>query len=301
MRISLLLLALMQIVFACQAQKFPEQDYAYKHLPLDSSLFQPGRSLAQLTDPAINEASGLAASRTYPGVLWTLNDSGNEPNLFAIDTNGNTIATLPIRARNRDWEDLATGPGPDTSRNYLFIAETGDNEAIHDSVIIYRLSEPNPYAACKAPQSADTIKFRYPDGARDAETLLIDPRTRDWFIVTKREDSVRVYRLPYPQQPGVMLKPSYCGSLPLWYVTGGSISPDGAKILLKTYPEIFYFERGPDETLDAALFRTPKSLPYVREPQGEAVAWAADCQSFYTLSEERANIEAVLYKYTPKK
>jgi hypothetical protein len=41
--------------------------------------------------------------------------------------------------------------------------------------------------------------FQYPDGSRDAETLLLDPLTKDIYVISKREfEDIRVYRAPYP-------------------------------------------------------------------------------------------------------
>ena len=60
---------------------------------------------------AIGESSGVAVSRTYPGVLWTHNDSGDDAVLYAIDMAGNLIGRFPVSgARNRDWEDIDLGP-----------------------------------------------------------------------------------------------------------------------------------------------------------------------------------------------
>ena len=38
--------------------------------------------------PELRESSGLAVSRTQPGVLWSHNDSGDAPTLYAIDVKG---------------------------------------------------------------------------------------------------------------------------------------------------------------------------------------------------------------------
>ena len=68
--------------------------------------------LAVLPD-ALRESSGLAVSRRQPGVLWSHNDSGDGPNLYAIDLSGRLLATIPVaNAAARDWEDIASGPCP---------------------------------------------------------------------------------------------------------------------------------------------------------------------------------------------
>ncbi len=49
-----------------------------------------------MTNLAINEASGLAASRRNDGVLYTHNDSGDTGRVFAITTQGFTVGILII-------------------------------------------------------------------------------------------------------------------------------------------------------------------------------------------------------------
>src|SRR5207253_2979860 len=101
-----------------------------------------------------------------------------------------------------------------------------------------------------------------------------DPQTKDLWIVSKREDKVHLYQLPYPQSTtDVMTAKSY-GQLPLTYVDGGSISSDGTEILLRTYTGIYYFKRTSGQSFADALQRqTGTSLPYRLEPQGEAVCF----------------------------
>src|SRR6266567_2818560 len=58
----------------------------------------------------LTEASGVAASRNNPNVLWTHNDSGHPGQVFAIDTQGRLLAT-DTTPGNTDNEDIAIGPG----------------------------------------------------------------------------------------------------------------------------------------------------------------------------------------------
>src|SRR5207248_3297632 len=89
----------------------------------------PPRLLAKLADARITESSGLAASRTTPGVLWTHNDSGDGPYLFAIDRKGNTLARYRVpKADNVDWEDIAIATGAD-GKPILYIGDIGDNHS----------------------------------------------------------------------------------------------------------------------------------------------------------------------------
>ncbi|NOY59203.1 MAG: T9SS type A sorting domain-containing protein [Calditrichaeota bacterium] len=256
---------------------------------------------------AITEASGIAASRKNPGVLWTHNDSGGQNRIFAFNTHGKHLGIYVIAGiQNRDWEDIAVGPGPIDGEEYVYIGDIGDNSARYDKKYIYRIREPR-VDTTRTPTDtiitkAERFVFQYPDGNRDAETLMVDPPTGDIYVVSKREDKVHVYRAPYPQNfysyPTTHTDTlEYVTMLNSWAVVGGDISASGSEILIKSYNKIDYWHREPGQVLWQALQQNPKQVPYVPEPQGEAVCWAADGSGYFTLSEERNNRPAHLYFY----
>ena len=55
-----------------------------------------------LVDPQLGEVSGLAASRRHRDVLWLHDDGGNPERLFAVDADGDRLATLPTGRRHQD-------------------------------------------------------------------------------------------------------------------------------------------------------------------------------------------------------
>ena len=76
-------------------------------------------------------------------LLYTHNDSGGEPSVFALDTQGRFLAEIVIEgAKNRDWEDIATATDPQDGKAYIYIGEIGDNGSKHPSVKVYRALEP---------------------------------------------------------------------------------------------------------------------------------------------------------------
>jgi hypothetical protein len=265
---------------------------------------QQDKGLLELSD--ITEASGIAASRKNIGVLWIHNDSGDTARIFAVNTHGKHLGVYYIDGiTNRDWEDIAVGPGPVSGENYIYIAETGDNDAIYDMKCIYRFQEPNidlkqtPLTA--AIKNIDIIKFRYSDGPRDAETILVDPLTRDIYIVSKREEKVKVYAATYPQslRDTIIIKDVL--TLPITEIVGGDISHDGKEILLKTYDTVYYWKRNAGQSVTQSLSNSYYTLPYLREPQGEAICWSYNADGFYTTSEEAMEIQAHLYFYPRKR
>ncbi len=203
---------------------------------------------------------------------------------------------------NRDWEELAIGPGPKDNTSYLYIGDIGDNNAKTDILQIYRLPEP---ANLQTPVTqVERINFRYPDGDRDAEAMFVDPLTKDIYIISKREPNVHLYRLAYPQNINEVTVAEAYGEMPSFgdglpgYVTGAAISPDGSEILVRTYSGVFYWKRNAGQTIaDALQHGILRQLPYRQEPQGEAVCFDKDAKGYFTIS-EKGNASAVnLYYY----
>src|SRR4051812_49239849 len=90
--------------------------------------FTSGITTGNIANSAITEASGIAASRLNPNVLWTHNDSGNPAQIFAMTSTGATLGSYTLTgAGNTDWEDISIGPGPLANTQYIYVADTGDN------------------------------------------------------------------------------------------------------------------------------------------------------------------------------
>ena len=266
----------------------------------NTTRFKEGKRLAELDDSDMEELSGLAASRSNPGLLWAHNDSGNAPEIFLIDTNLEIRQTFELEGvENRDWEDIAVGPGPDSGKFYLYIAEIGDNQAVYPFKHIYRIEEPSRQKGKKKVQikDFDVITFRLEDGQKDAEALMIDPATRDLFLVSKREDPVYLYQLQYPYSTTDTLVARQVLSIPLTQIVAGDISPDGKEVLLKNYDHIYYWDNSNGKTIPQLLEEPPKEVPYKVEPQGESIAWAENRSGFYTISEQNKGKKTYLYFY----
>lgn len=78
-----------------------------------------------LEAPPNDEASGLAASRRTPGLLWTHDDSGGQPEIYAVETGGRLRGVLRLEGiKAEDWEDLASAEFD--GKAWLIVADTGD-------------------------------------------------------------------------------------------------------------------------------------------------------------------------------
>jgi hypothetical protein len=261
------------------------------------SLFSAPQALGELDNHQINEASGLVASTIHPSLLYTHNDSGGDPLIYILDTLGSYKGRIHLEGiRNRDWEDIAIGPGKEPNSSYIYVGDIGDNNSARQKIQLYRFPEPSLLQE-ETKVQPEKFTLKYPDGARDAETLLVDPWSGDIFILTKRDTSNTLYRAPADQlEKGEVLLEKVI-KLPITMAVAGDISVDGKQIAIKNYWVIYYWEREEGESIPDALSRKPVQLPYKPEPQGEAIGFSSNGNSFYTLSENRFRIKPVLYQY----
>ncbi len=289
-------------------------DGFYHRLASDTGLFANRQNFGTVQSNEINEASGLVASRSNPGVLWTHNDSGGGAFLFAMNELGHHLGIYTINnAENRDWEDMAIGNNPNTGSPEIYLADIGDNQLANDIKYIYIVPEtlvsPNQNPVAETLTCSNTISFTYPDNINyDAETFLFDQRSNKFYIITKRhsgdnENYEKIFSLDYiiSDQPQVA---SYEGqvNIPVDEIvnqgaTGGDISPDGNFIIIKNYQNVYMWERR-DMTISQALNQPFIEVPYIMEPQGEAIAWRYDNNGYFTVSEEYGNMPAILYFYS---
>ncbi len=279
--------------------------YLPGQLKSDTTLFTQPRNRGTLTDESIVEASGLAPSQKNSGCLWTEEDSGNPSQIQLLNQDGTVVARFILDGlENNDWEDIAIGPGPVPGQSYIYLAEIGDNQFQYAQKIIYRFPEPD-ISNQKLPveghiSAIDVIRLQLPEGPQNAEAILVDPTTKDLFILSK-DDFTTVYRATFPQSTTKVTLMTPLLVLPFEKVTSGAVSADGSEILIRTYERLFYYTRGQGESITDALKREPKLVPMAYEPQGEAVGWAADGSGYYTTSEKTHSTMQVLYFYQRKK
>jgi hypothetical protein len=267
-----------------------------------SDEFLPGKRLAELTNERLTEVSGIASSIRNPGYIWAHNDSENGTEVYLMNQQLQIALICKLKdVNNRDWEDMAVGPGPEEGKSYVYVGEIGDNRSKFRFKRVYRFEEPafSKLGSTIEIADFDTIIFRLP-AKKDAETLMIDPTTRNLYIVSKREDPVHLYELPYPYSTSDTLFASEVGSLPMTQIVSGDISPDGKQVLLKNYETIYFWNNPNGKPLKELLLEKPQEVPYEEEPQGESITWAKDGSGFFTLSEQNATTDTYLYFYQRK-
>ncbi len=148
-----------------------------------------------LQDPAITESSGLARSYYSDTRLWTVNDSGGGTTLYALGKHGKTTRRFELTgAEHKDWEGMARTVIGGVS--YLYIGDIGDNGKKRPSIFVHRVKEPKP-SKPSGSLTYKTYEFRYPDGAHNAEGLMVEPGSHRIYIVTKgKKVEGAIYRAP---------------------------------------------------------------------------------------------------------
>ncbi len=278
------LLLLFTIQFANCRKKEPA------HRPPERLVFDSTPVARRLT-PLIGEISGIADSKVNPGFLWGEQDSDKPPLLYLINHNGNLKKDLYIKGViNTDWEDMTL------SGDRLFIGDIGDNTLQRKSYCFYYFKEPD--AAADTVYGVKCLRFTYPDGPHNAEAFLVDAAANAVFIITKNDRPSKMYKVLLPRDGTdevVVAQPA--GALTYSGVVSACQSPDGKEIIVKTYLGLHYYKRQPGQSLPAALAGAYAQLPYLLEPQGEAVCFARDNSGFYALSEKGFADFVMVYFY----
>jgi hypothetical protein len=207
--------------------------------------------------------------------------------LYLLGHDGHVLKTIYIKgAINRDWEDMAR------IDDTIYLADIGDNNLDLSDHTIYQFAE--PAASTDTITTFNTIHFAYPDGAHDAEAFLVEPTTKDIYIITKRDASSKIYKLSFPYGADTV---RLVGTLNYKEVVSAAMDQEGREIIIKTYTALYYYTRSQKETIEEALAKSYTALPYIPEPKGEAVTFANDNTGFYTLSEIGLAATVNLYFY----
>ena len=251
-----------------------------------------------VTSALIDESSGLVASQNFAGHFWTHNDGGSTKGLFLLDGTGKLRATvnLPEAIPFRDWEDMAAATIDGV--NYLFVGDVGDNLAKYPTCRVYVFKEPQGKLEDEATKVAEwsmtdvaTIEFKYEDGPRDCESMMVDVPGERIFFVSKRGMLGKPTTLHWlPLQTESTATPLVAAALPFAsnqpMLTGMSLSFDGRLAVIRGYQMVWLFEREATQSWTerfAAEADFAAALPIQR--QGEAIAFSPDNKAVYLSSE----------------
>jgi hypothetical protein len=257
------------------------------------------------------ESSGVAVSRAHPGILWTHNDSGDGPYLYATDLRGSDLGFLLVPgAAAIDWEDMTLGPCPTRAGSCVYLGDTGDNAEARPSVTVYAVAEPEPPSGpgdtLRTTAAPAVLQLRYPDGAHDVEAIYVSSRDSALYFVSKgRSGTIGLYRVArseWKASPESIVTAERVQVLDILpdpgagrWVTGAGISPDGRRVAIRTYGEIYLFHAAAGGRLTRARER-PCNLAGIDEPGGGEAMDFLDDSALVLTSEARPRRAGTLHR-----
>ncbi|GJM16613.1 MAG: hypothetical protein DHS20C13_19400 [Thermodesulfobacteriota bacterium] len=268
------------------------------------SKWSEGKKAGVLDHNLINEASGVEASRKFPGRLYHINDSGGGHFFYISDVKGDQTKKIRIDGKaikKSDFEAVSVGKCFDKS--CLFIGDIGDNTITKDSVEIIVIEELEDYETSIEPLYR--IKFQYPDQPHNAEGMALHPNG-DIYIITKEENlrdleayPAKVFKLPaekWQQKGNTNHKLIYVGDIDLriinpsgtaygQVVSSLDISPDGKKFMILTYENAIEFNIDLSNQKIKPTAQLQKGIDYnlidIKSlPQQESIAYLQDGKAF---------------------
>lgn len=255
--------------------------------------YGPSVEMGVVADTALDELSGIAASRAHPDVLWVHEDHLGAAAVYALDPAGTLLATVNlVDAENNDWEDIALAPCGDV--DCLYVGEIGNNDSDREGLGVYRFPEPDPAGAVDGVIDVDWefFGFVYPDENQNSEALAV---TADGLpvIFTKRYDDElsRVYVFPSMNADvevaldtlGAFVTSDDPESDGIAAVTAADLWPDDQRLIVRTYGRIFELPIDGDLAAAADAPRTDVLGP--PEVHGEAIGYDAARRGFWQVAE----------------
>ena len=263
--------------------------------PIESSSAYRVLWKGDIESAALKESSGLAFSTRTEGLIWSINDSGSQPEIFALSESGADLGKWRVKGiEPDDWEGMDSFLFDD--RHYLLIGDTGDNLRLRKEVSFLVLEEPLLDESSRDITVSWQTSFRFPDGPKDVEAVAVDTRGKLVILLNKRELPLRLYSVPlFPVKGEVVAKkmaelvpvPRYRSGLEALYgltarylglPTGMDLFKD--RLLVTTYRNAYLYDYG-------ALDKPPQEIVLPFSGQREAITFGFESGDFAYVSHER--------------
>jgi hypothetical protein len=212
-----------------------------------------------IKDPRIVSAPGLAGDMDAE-LYWTANRTGEQGLVYGITGTGTVRGTFNYRARPVDVQGLAV------VGSTLYVGDIGDRNRSRSFVTVYLFDNPRPSGLTVTYRAYD---FGFPDGPRNAETLLVSEAGRILFV-TKDNSEGTIYAAPSSPSRSGTNRLTKVGNAPA-NVTDGVFLPGSEQFVLRTSTAVYL--------VDAASYRTLATVKLASQPPGNAVAVSLDGES----------------------
>ena len=244
--------------------------------------------LGSVEEETLIETSGLAQSKIDNSLFYAINDSGNDPKLFGLDSSGKHLGTWNIDYRPKhDFEDLAAFEIEGDP--YLLVADTGDNLNWRKSQSLLLLKEPSLEGIGKNLDVVKRVTFSFLNGHRDIESVAVDESGKAAYIVSKKRIPPEVFRVSLDHEGHQILEAlGTINSIPaptpldidrrgrfgIYSSLPTAMDFHSDKAVVLTYKELYLFEKKPDDDWVSAFSGVPKKIPLPQIYGLEAVAFA---------------------------
>lgn len=229
------------------------------------------RVLTAIADK-VNESSGLIVFRDR---VWTHNDSGGEPEIYAIDsTDGHILQTIRLKGFTRDsiidCEDLTQ------DADYIYLNDMGNNNGDRQNLRIYKIAKKDISEKENDSVPFGIIRFRYPQ-----QTSFASSQTHNFdceafityrdsiHLFSKNRGNLYTYHYLLPTTPGGVYDALRTDSFMVGgQITGAAINPENKQLALLGYVNLatpffwlfWNFEPGHFFTGNARRFELPSPV-----------------------------------------
>jgi len=228
----------------------------------------------------MKETSGIIYS---VGSVWTINDSGGEPEIYKIDkTIGTVIQKVVIlNGSNRDWEDITQDD------DFIYVGDFGNNDGNRSDLKIFKVAKSGITSKKKVAVNAEIIGLTFSDQLIfeennrnhnfDCESLISFGDSLIIFTKNWADGKTRMYKLPkIPGQFKIDPLDTFDAD---GLVTGADYNKDSKKLVLIGYkdrlPFIFYFSNFNGRKFESdRVYRF--NLNKMKDSQTEGIAWLND-------------------------
>jgi len=234
---------------------------------------------------SLSEASGLETT-SGSDYLWMINDGGNKPILYGLDTLGVIKTQIKINAKNNDWEDLAS----DKDGN-IYVGDFGNNANDRKKLVIYKVSNDS---VNNNKTDVEKISFYYPDQKKfppksekrhfDCESFIF--YNDSLFLFTKSRSKkdygkTNLYKIPAKKgrhKAEYISSFTTCDAYSCW-VTSADINASEKKVVLLTEFSAWVFT---DFKSSNFFSGTVNQFPFDHYSQKESVIFKNDSTLYIT-------------------
>jgi hypothetical protein len=235
----------------------------------------PHTEVSVMSDPRIVESSGLAASQAHPGLVYTVNDSGDVARVFVVDIASGAVVGVTT-VKNATWNDaeaMALWGGK------LWIADIGANRGVSGGRALYAFDEPgagnHEVTADRYPITLDVGAAGIESAAVETEAIAIVPGRV--YLFSKGWPNGRAFRVIGRLTTSGSNVARVTNRLAPAWTTDATATPDGRYVLLHGIVQV--------DVRDARTWQLVHTDVIPMLKQGETIAAEASGRAYLIGSE----------------